>query len=322
VRVDGVVVAVTRTQDTVLVLRALGLGDLLTGIPALRGIRRAYPEARIVLATPERFRRLAMLSGAVDELHPTPGLGMLDPLREPPALAVNLHGSGPESITDLVALQPRAVLTHRHDAYPGLPGPPWRDDVHEVDRWCHLLEWAGIRCDPQDLGIPRPQGYPDRSGVVVIHPGAAYPARRWPPERFAEVAAALHDAGHDVVITGDANEVQLATAVADAAGLPQTSVLAGTLELLDLVALIADCRLLICGDTGIGHIATATGTPSVLLFGPTPPSRWGPRGTGRHIAIWAGDKGDPHADRPHSGLLLLTVSRVLDATQSLLRECA
>jgi ADP-heptose:LPS heptosyltransferase len=86
--------------------------------------------------------------------------------------------------------------------------------------------------------------------------------------------------------------------------------------------LIADCRLLICGDTGIGHIATATGTPSVLLFGPTPPSRWGPRGTGRHIAIWAGDKGDPHADRPHSGLLLLTVSRVLDATQSLLRECA
>jgi ADP-heptose:LPS heptosyltransferase len=91
---------------------------------------------------------------------------------------------------------------------------------------------------------------------------------------------------------------------------------------LELVALIADCRLLICGDTGVGHIATATGTPSVLLFGPTPPNRWGPRGAGRHIAMWAGDKGDPHADRPHSGLLLLTVSRVLDATETLLRECA
>jgi hypothetical protein len=60
----------------------------------------------------------------------------------------------------------------------------------------------------------------------------------------------------------------------------------------------------------------------VLLFGPTPPNRWGPRGRGPHIAIWAGDKGDPHADQPHSGLLLITVPRVLDATRSLLREFA
>jgi ADP-heptose:LPS heptosyltransferase len=315
-------VAVTESRDTILVLRALGLGDLLTGIPAMRGLRRAHPDADIVLATPERFRELAMLSGAVDEVDPTPGLGGLRARREPPALAVNLHGSGPESITDLVALQPRALLTHRHPAYPGLSGPPWRADLHEVDRWCQLLEWAGIRCDPTHLSIPRPQGYPDRSGVVVIHPGAAYPARRWPPERFAAVAAALHDAGHEIVITGNRNEIELARSVASGAGLAQSCVLAGTLGLLALVALISDCRLLICGDTGVGHIATATGAPSVLLFGPTPPNRWGPRGRGPHVAIWAGDKGDPHAERPHSGLLLITVPRVLDATQSLLRECA
>jgi ADP-heptose:LPS heptosyltransferase len=322
VRVDGVLVAVSADQDTILVLRALGLGDLLTGIPALRGLRRAYREAHIVLATPEPFRELAMLSEAVDEVEPTPGLGRLRARREPPAVAVNLHGSGPESIGDLVALQPRALLTHRHDAYPGLPGPPWRTDVHEVDRWCRLLEWRGIRCDPEDLSISRPHGYPDRSGVVVIHPGAAYPARRWPPERFAAVAAALHGAGHDVVITGSADEVDLARSVACAAGLPQSRVLAGTLGLLGLVALVSDCRLLICGDTGVGHIATAAGAPSVLLFGPTPPNRWGPRGPGPHVAMWAGDKGDPHADTPHSGLLLITVPRVLEATQSLLRECA
>jgi ADP-heptose:LPS heptosyltransferase len=315
-------VAVTGPSDTILVLRALGLGDLLTGIPALRGLRRAYPDARIVLATPERFGDLAKLSGAVDEVDPTPGLGRLRAQREPPALAVNLHGSGPESITDLVALQPRALLTHRHPAYPGLSGPRWRADIHEVDRWCQLIEWAGIQCDPEDLGIPRPQGYPDRSDVVVIHPGAAYPARRWPPERFAAVAAALHHAGHEVVITGDSNEIDLARSVASAAGLPQSHVLAGAVDLPALVALISDCRLLVCGDTGVGHIATATGAPSVLLFGPTPPNRWGPRGRGPHVAIWAGDKGDPHADRPHPGLLLITVPRVLAATQNLLRECA
>ncbi|WP_082965192.1 glycosyltransferase family 9 protein [Mycobacterium sp. ACS1612] len=321
-RVDGVVVAVKRSQDTVLVLRALGLGDLLTGVPALRGLRRAYPDARIVLAAPERFRQLALASGAVDDVEPTPGLGRLRPQPQPPALAVNLHGSGPESIADLVALRPRALLTHRHHAYSDLPGPPWRTEVHEVDRWCGLLEWAGIACKPGDLAISRPPGYPVRSGAVVIHPGAAYPARRWPAERFAQVAAVLRDMGHEVLITGDANEVDLAHSVAAGAGLPRTSVLAGTLGLLELVALIADCRLLICGDTGVGHIATATGTPSVLLFGPTPPNRWGPRGAGPHIAVWAGDRGDPHADRPHKGLLLITVSRVLDATKSLLRECA
>ncbi len=310
------------SPDTVLVLRALGLGDLLTGIPALRGLRRAYPQAHIVLAAPERYRDLATLSGAVDELDPTPGLGRLRPRPHPPDLAVNLHGSGPESIADLCSLQPHALISHRHAAFPGVDGPPWRADLHEVDRWCELLEWAGILCNPEDLAIPRPAGYPDRSSAVVIHPGAAYAARRWPPERFAQVAAALRNRGHDVVITGDAGEVDLATSVADAAGLPETAVLAGTLGLLELVALISDCRLLICGDTGVGHIATATGAPSVLLFGPTPPNRWGPRGSGPHIAVWAGDKGDPHADRPHRGLLLITVGRVLDATESLLKDCA
>jgi ADP-heptose:LPS heptosyltransferase len=309
-------------RDTILVLRALGLGDLLTGIPALRGLRRAYPDAHIVLATRGELSELALSSGAVDRVHPTPGLGRLHRMCEPPALAVNLHGSGPESIADLLALEPRALLSHKHSAYPELEGPPWRADLHEVDRWCRLLGWAGMTCDPADLSIPRPRGYPDRSGVVVIHPGAAFPARRWPPERFAAVAAALHGAGHEVVITGDGNEIDIAHSVASQAGLPQSAVLAGTLGLLDLIALISDCRLLICGDTGVGHIATATGAPSVLLFGPTPPNRWGPRGPGPHVALWAGDKGDPHGQEPHSGLLLLTVSRVLEASQDLLRECA
>jgi ADP-heptose:LPS heptosyltransferase len=308
--------------ERIVVLRALGLGDLLTGVPALRGLRRAYPDAHIVLATPARFCDLAMLSGAVDQVAPTPGLGRLQGRTAPPGLAVNLHGSGPESISDLLALGPGALLTHRHGSYPGLDGPPWRADLHEVDRWSRLLEWAGIACGPEDLAIARPTGFPDRSGLVVIHPGAAAPARRWPAERFAAVAAALHHAGHDVVITGDCYEVDLARSVAHSGGLPESAVLAGTLGLLGLVALISDCRLLICGDTGVGHIATATGAPSVLLFGPTPPNRWGPRGPGPHITVWTGDKGDPNGDRPHSGLLLITVSRVLDASLHLLRDCA
>jgi ADP-heptose:LPS heptosyltransferase len=317
VRVDRVVVAVT---DTILVLRALGLGDLLTAVPALRGLRRAHPDAEITLAVPDRFAELAMLTGAVDAVTPTPGLGRLPALPAPPALAVNLHGSGPESIADLLAVAPEALLTHRHDAFPDVPGPPWRADLHEVDRWCALLASAGITCDAEDLGITRPAGVPDRSGVVVIHPGAASGARRWPADRFAAVAAALHERGQHVVITGDSSELELARSVAGAAGLPANSVLAGTLDLLGLVGLVADCRLLICGDTGVAHIATATGTPSVLLFGPTAPSRWGPRGVGPHITLWAGETGDPHAGEPHRGLLRITVEEVLDAVDAALSE--
>jgi ADP-heptose:LPS heptosyltransferase len=175
-----------------------------------------------------------------------------------------------------------------------------------------------MSCDPTDLVIPRPRGYPSRSAAVVIHPGAAAASRRWPAERFVAVAAALHRAGHEVVVTGDSDEIALARSMVAPAGLPESAVLAGRLGLLGLVALVSDCRLLISGDTGVAHIATATETPSVVLFGPTPPSRRGPRGDGRHIALWVGNEGDPHADRPDPGLLQIPVRMVLDACHSLL----
>ena len=190
-----------------------------------------------------------------------------------------------------------------------------------MDRWCELLAWAEIPCDATDLDLRRPKGYPDHSGVVVVHPGAAAAARRWPAERFATVAAALSADGHRIVVTGSAAERTLALAVARQAALPESAVVAGALDVLGLVALISDARLLVCGDTGVGHVATATRTPSVLLFGPTPPSRWGPRGDGRHLALWSGEVGDPHADRPHVGLLSLSTSCVLDASRAVLR-CA
>lgn len=308
--------------DTVLVLRALGVGDLLTGVPALRGLRRAYPSARIVLATRAPLEPLALLCAAVDEVVPTAGLGELRWAGPPPDVAVNLHGRGPQSIADLLSTGAKTVISHSNGDHPSVSGPLWRDDVHDVDRWCMLLESAGIPCRTDELGIRRPPGYPRRDGVVVIHPGAAAPARRWPPERFAAVAAALSRSGHRVVVTGSAAERSLAEIVAAYAGLRSTAVLAGELDLLGMVALISDARLLVCGDTGIGHVATATGTPSVLLFGPTPPAHWGPRGAGPHIALWTGDRGDPHADRPDPGLLLITPARVIAASREILAECA
>jgi ADP-heptose:LPS heptosyltransferase len=83
---------------------------------------------------------------------------------------------------------------------------------------------------------------------------------------------------------------------------------------------IAEAELVICGDTGTGHLATALDTPSVLLFGPTPPSRWGPTvATSQHIVLWAGHVGDPLGNRPDPGLLELQVDDVLETAHRVLQ---
>lgn len=306
----------------IVVLRALGLGDLLTAVPALRGLRRHYPGARVMLAAPDRYRDLAMLTGAIDELLPTNELGDVQPLGGPPELAINLHGCGPQSIEHLLAWEPQSVISHCHHCHPGVAGPRWRAELHETHRWCALLEWAGIPCDLTDTLLPRPPLPRDQTGAVVIHPGASAPARQWPPQRFAAVAAALRDEGYEIVVTGSPSEFDLAHAVASAARLPRTAVVSGLLDLPALTALISDSRLVICGDTGVAHLAAATGTASVVLFGPTSPRHWGPRGPAPHAALWAGRSGDPHAAVPDEGLLSITVDRVLSASHDVLGEPA
>jgi ADP-heptose:LPS heptosyltransferase len=117
---------------------------------------------------------------------------------------------------------------------------------------------------------------PAVSGVTVVHPGAAFGARRWPAERFAAVATELTRRGEEVVITGSAAERELAARVASQAGLPSAAVLAGRTDVLQLAAVVAAARLVVTGDTGTAHLASAFRTPSVVLFGPTPPAWWGP----------------------------------------------
>ncbi|MBA2575354.1 MAG: glycosyltransferase family 9 protein, partial [Euzebyaceae bacterium] len=83
---------------------------------------------------------------------------------------------------------------------------------------------------------------------------------------------------------------------------------------MELAAVVAAAGRVVCGDTGVAHLATAVGIPSVVLFGPVPPSRWGPPADRpRHRALWAGGTGDPHAPRPDPGLLRITVEDVVAA---------
>ncbi|WP_101786830.1 glycosyltransferase family 9 protein [Nonomuraea indica] len=283
-----------------LALRGLGLGDLLTAVPALRALRQAFPGHRVTIAAPASLAALMPLIGAVDDQIDVSGPGPVPFDR--PDIAVNLHGRGPQSLEALRATRPGRLISYG-------AGPSWPEEVHEVRRWCDLLEWHGIKADPDDLTL----GVSDRSGPVVIHPGAAFPARRWPPERFARVASALDRALDDVVVTGCAAEAGIARTVAGLAGLPPDRVLAGRTDLAGLVELVSRARLVVSGDTGVAHLATAFCVPSVVLFGPVPPALWGPPPGWRHVALWAGLRGDPHGRRVDPGLLQIEVSEVVEA---------
>jgi ADP-heptose:LPS heptosyltransferase len=162
---------------------------------------------------------------------------------------------------------------------------------------------------------------------VVVHPGAAFPSRRWPVERFAAVARWAVGAGHPVVLTGGTAERPLTERVRRLAGLPPVADLAGRTTLRGLARVVARAAMVVCGDTGVAHLANAYATPSVLLFGPTPPARWGPPADGPHTVLWrpvvdgavpagdaAGDPvGDPWGDRLDPGLARIGVEEVLDA---------
>jgi len=329
VSVDGVVLAAVESRADngararLVVLRALGLGDLLTALPALRGLRDAFPAHHLVLAAPSTLAPLAHLSGAVDEVIDSLPLAPLRADLHGADIAANLHGRGPQSHRVLLAAGPRRMLAFEHPEVPeSRGGPTWRAE-HEVARWCGLLEKSGIPADPSRLDLPPPESSPSVRGITVVHPGAASAARRWPPERFAAVARAERDAGREVVVTGSPAEAERAHRVARGAGLASEAVLAGRTDLLELAGVVAGADRVVCGDTGVAHLATAFGTPSVVLFGPTSPRYWGPpAGRPWHRALWKGRTGDPHAAGVDPGLLDISVADVLEALRGLGGEAA
>lgn len=317
-----------RHRPVLLALRTLKLGDLLVAVPALRALRRAFPEHRIVLAAPGWLSPIVRLVDAVDELLPTPGLDAPLPL-EPGSvdIAVNLHGNGPESRDVIAALEARLRFAHRlpddPDPDPGAevePGPDWVDGMLERERWVRLVSAFGAEGDPDEVRIAVPEAVPPVTGAVVVHVGAFYGSRQWPVERFAEVARRLHSAGHRVVVTGDERDQPRAAAVAEAAGLPDEDVLAGRIGLAEFAAVIARAQLVVTADTGAGHLASAYAVPSVVIFGPAPPEEWGPP-PGPHVVLTdaAMRRGEAFASDPDPALLAVTAEEVLAAARSVMR---
>ncbi|WP_253766642.1 glycosyltransferase family 9 protein [Goodfellowiella coeruleoviolacea] len=291
------------------VLRGGGLGDLLFTLPALQSLRDAYPDATLtLLGTPEHARLLADRPSPVHEvLVLPPARGVYEPAGGPPHadsdqeaarsqqrffdqarhrefdLAVQLHGGGRWSNPFLRRLGARWTVGPRTpDAATLDRWLPYRLYQHEVLRGLEVVGLAGapptqlcprLAVTAQDLSeadealheLPRP--------LLVIHPGASDPRRRWPAENFAAVAVAAADRGGGVAVVGGGAEAGLVEQVVRRARdqLPAdrrfaVRSLAGVLSPSGLVGVLTRGNVLLANDSGPRHLADAVGTPTTAIF--------------------------------------------------------
>jgi heptosyltransferase III len=140
---------------------------------------------------------------------------------------------------------------------------------------------------PEDIVVKMSRTLPALGSkpLVMIHPGARGRLRRWPEERFAQIADRLiQSSGAGVLLMGGPGEEGTVEQVERCMrGKPEGKVLG--LPLIEVAALLKRCSLFLGNDTATGHIAAGVGTPHIILFGPTFPHMWAPRG-GRGISLF------------------------------------
>jgi ADP-heptose:LPS heptosyltransferase len=171
----------------------------------------------------------------------------------------------------------------------------WVENEPEPLRWLRLAEAVGAAPAGLQTEFPLTPAERDRAKALIgprddrpvigLHSGASDPSRRWPAESFARLGNRLRDAFQArIVLTGSDQERSLAATVQRLLGVPAVD-LAGMTNLGEFAAVISSLDLLVTNDTGASHVATATRTPSIVLFGPTRPNRWAPLDRQRHQVI-------------------------------------
>jgi heptosyltransferase I len=154
--------------------------------------------------------------------------------------------------------------------------------------------------------------------AVLINPGAGWGAKRWPVERYADVARGLLNRGFRVFVNAGPGEVLLADTIVKRTGGVATPLMC---SIEQLIAVTRRVSLAIAGDTGPLHLACALGRPVVGIYGPTDPSRNGPFGTRFKVLRHLESRRDhTRREEPESGLLTITPDEVLAAAGELLHS--
>lgn len=290
------------STTSVLVVRLrVGLGDLLCSGPALRALKAARPDLHVGLATWPEMAGVVARMPEVDELVAFPGAPGI-PERTPDGtlprwlraqrargwdVALQAYGANPAANAVSEAVGARSAggfAPAGYDADPALH-LPYPVERHEVERHLLLLEHLGL-----PVGASRALHWPvddedacAAAGLVdgpyaVVHPGATSASRRWPPDRFAEVADGLADAGLQVVVGGVPSEATTTAQVVARCRAPVVD-LTGRTTLGQYAALLRAAEVVVANDTGTAHLTAAVGGRCVTLFLAGDPVRWSHRGS-------------------------------------------
>ncbi len=296
-------------SSRILIVRLSAIGDVLHGLPVLCALRQALPQAYLAWVVEGRTGDLIRSHAALDEVIAVPR-GWLKSPRAVLALGRQLRAKRFDIAIDLQGLTKSAVASRlsrarRRIGFAGADGRElsrWLNNElimptaeHVVDRNLELLRALGIDKPPVrfDLEIAAQ----DRASAqrvlhevgtaesfAVINPGAGWPSKLWPADRFAAVARYLGRSRALRSLVVWAGEQERAWGEQIAGESDGWAALAPPTSLGELAAIARQADLFISSDTGPLHLAAAVGTPCVGLFGPMPAKRNGPYGA-QHVTV-------------------------------------
>ena len=278
-----------------IVIRASNwLGDAVMSVPAVRAIKRGRLDVHLAILTPAKLADFWKRVAEVDEVITFTAEENVF------AVAKKLRGKFDAAIifpnSLRTGLEPWLAGIPRRVGYPGhyrrwlldqpfvekkkkQPEPP----KHQVHHYLALAKFIGAEIGGQKSGVRSPKSG-DREPVIGLVPGAEYgPAKRWLPDRFAEVMEIVHDRTKcEWKLFGVAKDRMVADTIIAATDAPVTDLI-GKTTLAELMDQLATCDLVLTNDTGTMHLAAFLGVPTVALFGSTEPALTGPLGAGHRV---------------------------------------
>ncbi|MBF0243913.1 MAG: glycosyltransferase family 9 protein [Planctomycetes bacterium] len=313
------------SPSRILLCRLDHLGDVLLTTPAIRAVKQRYPESDLhVLVKP--WSKPALLHNPyIDQLlcfdaDWTRALSgpVVDPLlRERKKLVSHLESARYDIAVDLAGdLRSIRLLA---GARPGcLIGPAWKggrawlDIEARPDIRSHAVRQNldVVACMDAKTNELNPQffpssdsrifadrylsGIPAREGArIILHPGAAHPAKRWPTDRFTELTRRLLKEGHLILALCGPGEEDTMASFMNLTGSQEGLIAMPKMDLDRVGACLERVDAFIGNDTGTAHLAQAVGCRSAVLFGPTDPSRFGPLDLERNRVVQS-----KHPDAP------------------------
>jgi heptosyltransferase III len=333
----------------ILVLQMKRAGDLIVTTPALKELRRCYPDAQVTLATTSAVREILPAINSVDvklmyrrgepnwSLWRKVMFGNYD-------VCLDFTGTDRSALLTVLSKASRRItfqLIHKSRFNPifynEFVDSPVRQH-HTIDHYLHLLRPLDIE-GPKDASIvlELPEWTHKKARQVLaearlsppfilVHPGTARREKYWLPERWAEIIKiCVSELRLPVAISGsnDSAEQDHIKRIRDALDVPHTD-LSGRVDLLTLAALVRRAKMFLSVDSAPMHLAAASSVPQVALFGPTNPFHWRPRHD-RAITILAGEKeSDPPLQPRHElhPMSEISTHQVIDAISSLISRIA